>query len=182
MDQSPDLVWHSAMKRLCSPLPLSKGTWIRTEPKRCHKHTETSCGGEKLGGSDTCAAVGMNQQLPRGSRQSLIQPRDNRGETRVKWDTASRRLWNRRVKITPLTPFFKHAGVNLSLPRWLLSSSPPRSPEPRGNSHAKKAMRGADLFGTSDNFSCPEQSCGILWKNKFWAYYNTLVERIILIP
>lgn len=85
-------------------------------------------------------------------------------------------------KITPLTLFFKHAGVNLSPPRWLSRSSPPRSPKPRGNSHAKKAMRDADLFGTSDKFSCPEESCGILQKSKFCAYYNTLVWKIILFP
>lgn len=124
--------------------------------------------------SDACAANGMNQELLWGSRQSWIQPRDSQGKTWAKWDTASRQRWSRQEKITPLSPFFKHAGVNLSPPRWLSRSSPPRSPKPRGNSHAKKAMRGADLFGMSDKFPCAEQPCAISQQSKFWAYYNTL--------
>ena len=168
MDQSPDLVWHNAMKCLCSPLPLSKGTWIYTKSKHCHKHTKITCGDEKVGVSCKWDEPAIAAGLPAKPDPAERQPGQNTSEMR-------HGMWSRQAKITPLTPFFKHAGVNLSPPRWLSRSSPPRSAEPRGNSHAKKAMRDADLFGTSDKFSCPEQSCGILRKSMFWAYYNTLV-------
>lgn len=158
MDQCPDLVWHDTAKFLRTPLPLPKGTWIHPKSKQCHKHTKIKRRDEKLGGSHVYAENAMNRQLPWGSRQSPIQPRVNRGETRVKRDTASRRLWSRQAKITRLAPFLKHAGVNLSPPQRLSRSSPPHLPKPWGNSHVKRAVRGADLFGTSDKFSCPEQA------------------------